>query len=140
MKIKSSKTQLFLLTLTLSLLCVSPSWASGGSGEAEYYFEHTLHPILIKEKLCVSINDCIRLKYASYAISLSGAINFYSWGITDERIIKEIFLSLLGSGLRIERITFWRKKKEEFTFVEDFFEFSFSGKPLLEFIDHTGGK
>ena len=135
MKIKLSKTQLFLLTLTLSLLCVSPSWA-GGAGplhqDASNYFEQTLAPLLIKEKLCVSENDCgERNKYYFFAVSLSNSIDFYLYGITDERIIKEIILSMLNSGLSISKITFWRSKYNEQSFFE---------KPLVEFIDRTGGK
>lgn len=130
MKIKPSKTQ-FIFMLTLSLLCVSPSWAGGGPlhGGAANYFENTLVPILIKEKLCVSKEDCgEKHQYFSFAISFSQAIDFGLYGITDERIIKEILLSMLNSDLRIHKITFWKSKK---FFLE---------KPLLEFVDHTGDK
>ncbi|MGA8147856.1 MAG: hypothetical protein WB870_09820 [Gallionellaceae bacterium] len=75
MKNKPTKVMKFLLTIALSFVCMSPSWA-GGSGplhqDASNYFEQTLAPLLIKEKLCVSEDDCgEKHKYYFFAISLS---------------------------------------------------------------------
>lgn len=134
LKSKSTLISFFLRMLALSLLCVSPSWAGGGPlhGDASNYFEHTLVPLLIKEKLCNSKEDCGEThNYFFFAISWSESIDFDLYDITDERVIKEILLSMLNSGLRISRITFWRSKFHEQSFFE---------KPLVEFIDRTGGK
>ncbi len=124
-----------LILLVLSLFC-DPPCVAGGEGplhqDASNYFEQNLAPLLIKEKLCDSFQDCTyRHRFYFFAISLNDTIHFDVYGITDEKIIKEILLSMLNSGLRISKIDFWQSKYDEKSFFE---------KPILELIDHSGGK
>lgn len=137
MKNNSSLASLIALTLLLVLpfLCVSSSWAKGNSkgsldSEEIYFIKNTLFPILIKARLCVSAEkDCSN---DDNFICLShDALACDAYGIADEKVIKEILLAVLNSGLKIESFKFWRTKYHEISFFE---------KPLLEFIDRTGRK
>lgn len=135
MKNKLITTRLFLLLLTATFLSASPVWAKGNpkgilDKDEIYFLTNTLFPILIKSKLCVSATgDCIG---DNYILCLSDvALRCDVYGITDEKVIKEILLAVLNSGLKTSSFTFWRSNHQ----YKSLFE-----KPLLEFIDRTGGK
>lgn len=137
MKNNSSLASLIALTLLLVLpfLCVNSGWAKGNSkgsldSEEIYFFENTVLPILIKANICHAVRkDCYE---NGYFICLShDALACDAYGIADEKVIKEILLAVLNSGLKVESFKFWRSKYHETTFFE---------KPLLEFIDRTGRK
>lgn len=122
--------QVATVLLTLILVGASPSWAKGPlDGEVSAFYDRTISPILIREDLCSSVQDCVEHRYLLCTSWDALSCNVY--GITDERIIKEIFLAMLNSGLRISHLNFWRSKRDDKYFFE---------KPILEFADHTGGK
>lgn len=135
MKNKSTLISFSLLMLAWSILCASPSWAKGNpkgilDDDERYFIDHTIYPILISSKLCVSATaDCIGREYI-FCLS-DDSLSCDVHGITDKKIIKEILLAVLNSGLPISSFTFWRSKYHEQSFFE---------KPLVEFIDRTGGK
>ncbi len=132
MKIKSSKALLLLSSLTLLLLGMSMSWAEGGKGNlADYeidYFDNTFYPILIKANVCkVAHGDCVNGRYVFCESFATLACRVY--GITDEKIIKELFLSMLNSGLKVSSFTFYRSRYHEGSIWE---------RPILSFTDRTG--
>jgi hypothetical protein len=116
--------------LTLMLFGAGQSWAKGPlDGEVADFDTHILVPILIRAQLCSSVQDCDKHRYLLCTSWDSLSCGVY--GITDEKVVKEIFLGMLNSGLRVSHFNFWRSKYHEKSFFE---------KPILEFIDHTGGK
>ena len=123
----------FALAATLvaaMLFGTSRSWAKGPlDGEAATFITQNVSKILIRENLCSSVQDCIEHKYVLYTSWESIAFNVY--GIADEKVIKEIFLAMLNSSLRVSHFRVWRSKHDDKSFLE---------KPILEFTDHTGGK
>ena len=127
---KSVLSSSLLLFLTLTLFSSNPSWAKGPlDGMAADYFDHAMAPILIKAKLCSSLKDCNGHEY--FFCTSWDSLVCEVYGINDEQVVKELFLSMLNSGLRIGAVMFWSSKHNEKSFFE---------KPLLQFIDKTGGK
>lgn len=127
-------TKIIALVTTILLVLIlfreNPSWAKGPlDSEASYFIKYTLSPILIREKLCNSIQDCIERDYFLYTSWNTISCDLY--GITDEKIIKEIFLAMLSRGLRVSHFCVWRNTNHDKSFFE---------KPILEFTDHTGDK
>ena len=123
------KKILNLALIALFLFDTSTSLAGESgilSGEAADFIERSVTPILIKAKLCGSTQDCIQHGYIYYGVG--DAIHYDVYGLTDEKIIKEIFISMLNSGLRISSITFWRSRYQEKSFFE---------RPILHFTNHT---
>jgi hypothetical protein len=116
--------------LTLVLFAASQSWAKGPlDGDIADFDTHIFTPILIRSQLCSTVKDCDKHRYLLCTSWNSLSCGVY--GITDEKIIKEIFLAMLNSGLKVSHFSFWRSKYHDKSFLE---------KPILEFIDHTGGK
>lgn len=126
------RNKLNVALITLLFFGANPSWAGESgtlSGEAANFIEHSISPILVRAKFCGSAQDCVERGYIYYGVG--DAIHYYVYGITDEKVIKEILISILNSGLRVSSITFWRSKHHEKSFFE---------KPILDFTDHTGDK
>ena len=123
------------VAIALIFFGASSSWAKanpkGILDDNEISFlQHTLYPILIKSKLCVSATaDCIALDYI--LCTSADALSCDIYGITNKRTINEILFAALNSGLPISSFIFWRNKHE----AQSFFE-----KPIMEFIDRTGSK
>lgn len=120
--------------ISLLIFIASTSWAGEPvqlAGDAENYYKNTLVPFLINSKFCDSFQDCLKHQYSFYAISYSEAIDFNLYGITDEKIIKEIIFSMLNSGLKIRKIAFYKSNHDEKYFFE---------KPIVEYINHSGDK
>jgi hypothetical protein len=103
----------------------------GNLDEEELNFiQHVFYPILIKSNLCVSATgDCVGHDYIKCSSHDSLACEVY--GIANEKVIREIFLAVLSSELNVSSFTFWRSRYHETSLFE---------KPLLKFVDHTGGK
>ncbi|MCF8183541.1 MAG: hypothetical protein K9J43_01040 [Polynucleobacter sp.] len=119
-----------IVLLTLTFFGASPSWAKGPlDGDASTFGKQTLSPILIREKLCTSVQDCREREY--FFCTSWESISCDLYGITDEKIIKEILLAMLNSGLKASHFRFWLRSHRDKSFFD---------KPILEFIDHTGGK
>jgi hypothetical protein len=96
----------------------------------EYYLcTNILSPILIREGLCNSRQDCREREYF-FCVSWE-TISCDVYGITDEKLIKEIFRAMLNSGLKVRSFTFWHSTYQEKSFFE---------KPLLRYNDRTEGK
>lgn len=138
MKNISKRPSLTALTHTLFLAALlffyaSSIWAKGMKGNLEKeeldFIGHTFIPILIKNNICVKATGDCRHDYI-LCMSLD-SLSCDVYGISDEKVIKEIFLAVLNSGLRVSSFTFWRSKYHETSLFE---------KPLLKFIDHSGGK
>ena len=93
------------------------------------YFLNVFNPILIKAHICTQVRgDCEN----DYVICDSEeTLSCQVYGITDEKVIRELFMSMLNSGLNVSHFTFYRSRYHEGSIFE---------KPLLEFIDRTGGK
>lgn len=128
------RNKLNLALIALLLFVSSPSLAKGNmkgnlDSDEIAFFEHTVNPILIRSKLCDSAGDCLRHDYIFCMSHETLSCDVY--GITDEKVIKEIILAVLNSGLRVSSFTFWRSKHQEKSFFE---------RPLLNFTDHTGDK
>jgi len=116
--------------LTLMLFGVSPSWAKGPLDNDVFDFsKNILSPILIREGLCNSREDCREREYF-FCVSWE-TVSCDVYGITDEKLIKEIFWAMLTSGLTVGSFTFWHSTYREKSFFE---------KPLLRYSDRTGGK
>jgi len=123
-------TSVVKVLLTLMLFCASHSWAKGPlDGDASIFGKQILDPILIREKLCNSVQDCREREY--FFCTSWESLSCHLYGITDEKIIKEIFLAMLISGLKVSHLRIWRSTHHNKSFFE---------KPILEFIDHTEGK
>ncbi|BBI99064.1 hypothetical protein FGKAn22_07570 [Ferrigenium kumadai] len=128
-------TPLVHILLMATLFSVSPVWAKGNpkgilDRDEINFFKNTAYPILIKSKLCVSADkDCYGNQY--FVCLSHDALACDAYGITDEKVIKEILTAVINSGLKVSTFKFWRSKYHETTFFE---------KPLLEFIDRTGEK
>jgi hypothetical protein len=121
------------LALFFSLFCGCNPSMSGINGElsgsAADFIERGVSPILIKAKLCSSVQDCIRHEFIQYAVGSS--IHYYVYGIADEKIIKEILISMLNSELKISSITFWHSKHQDKSFFE---------RSVVNFTNQTGDK
>lgn len=116
--------------LTLMLLGASPSWAKGPlDNDVSDFSKNILSPILIREGLCNSRQNCREREYF-FCVSWE-TISCDVYGITDEKLIKEIFLAMLNSGLKVGSFRFWNSTYREKSFFE---------KPLLSYINRTGGK
>lgn len=112
--------------LALTLFIVNQSLAKGPmDSEASYFIKHTISQIFIREKLCISAQDCIEHNYLLY--TAWNSISYDMYGITDEKIIKEIFLAILNSDLKISHFRVWDKSKSNKSFFD---------KPILEFTNH----
>jgi len=100
------------------------------TGKEIDYFENTFSPILIKAHICTRVDgDCILGRYV--ICDSEDTLTCSIYGVTDEKVIRELFMSMLNSGLKVSHFTFYRSRYHEGWIFE---------KPLLEFIDHTGGK
>ena len=127
------KNKLSLPLIALFLFSTIPCWAVGGKGNLNdneiAYFNNTFSPILIKDHICTKVyGDCFdKYVFCNSSETLSCAI----YGITDKKVVKELFFSMLNSGLNISYIEFYSSKYHETSFFE---------KPLLQYIDRTGGR
>jgi len=126
------KNILKLALIALLLFCTCPCWAlsKGALTDKEInYFLTVFNPILIKAHICTQVRgDCEK----GYVICGSNeTLDCTIYGITDAKVIRELFMSMLNSGLNVSSFTFYRSKYHEGSFFE---------KPLLEFIDRTGDK
>lgn len=119
--------------LTALLFFASPVLAKGNSkgsldSEELYFFNDTLLPILVNANICHAVRkDCRNDYILCYS---ADALSCDVYGIADEKVIKEILIAVLNSKLKVLSFTFWRSSYKKKTFFE---------KPLLEFIDRTGG-
>ena len=118
-----------LLTLMM-FFAASPSWAKGPlDNDVADFSKNILSPILIREGLCNSRQNCRDREYF-FCVSWE-TISCDVYGITDEKLIKEIFLAMLNSGLKVGSFSFWRSTYREKSFFE---------KPFLNYNNRTGGK
>lgn len=122
-----------LAALLVLPLIQSLAVAKGMKGNLEkeelYFFNNHFTPILIKYHVCTKPEgDC----NSDYIICSSrNSLSCDIYGIKDETAVKELFMAVMNSKLNVSRITFWRSKYHETSFFEN---------PLLNFVDHTGGK
>jgi hypothetical protein len=128
------KNKLKLALVALLLFSACPSWAVGGKGNLNGnepdYLDNTFFPILIKAHICKEANkDCIGGDYIFCNSDETLSCNVY--GISDEKVIKELFMSMLNSGLKVSNFNFYRSKHHEGSIFES---------PLLKFNDNTRGK
>ena len=133
MKGKTTKAFLLLLLIASPFMCSSQSWAlSKGALTAEEldYFYNTFTPILIKAHICNEIHkDCAGMN--NVICNSEETLSCTVYGVTDGKVIKELFMSMLSSGLKVSYFAFMRSKYHEGSFFE---------KPLLEFYDRTSSK
>ena len=127
------KNKLKLSLIALLLLSTCPCRAVGGKGNLNGneldYLDNIFFPILVKAHICKEANkDCVLGEYIF--CNSTETLSCRVYGITDEKVIKELFMSMLNSGLNVSSWTFYRKKYGEISLE----------RPLLEFIDRTGGK
>lgn len=116
--------------LALTLISASPSWAKGPlDSDVSDFSNNILSPILIREGLCNSRQNCREREYF-FCVSWE-TISCEVFGITDEKLIKEIFWAMLNSGLKVRSFVFWHSTRHEKSLFE---------KPLLNYINRTGGK
>lgn len=116
--------------LTLMFFGTSPCWAKGPlDNDVSNFSKEVLSPILIRARLCSSRQNCREREYF-FCVSWE-TISCDVYGITDEKLIKEIFLAMLNSGLKVGSFRFWSSTYREKSFFE---------KPLLSYINRTGGK
>ena len=128
------KNKLKFALIALFLFSAIPCWAVGGKGNLSNseiaYFENTFLPILIKNHICTDVHgNCLRGNY--FICNSTETLGCTVYGITDKKIIRELFFSMLNSGLNFSGIEFYSSK---------YYEKSFFEKPLLQYIDRTGGK
>jgi hypothetical protein len=122
-----------ILLLTLMLVGISSVWAKGMKGALEKdeldFVYNTFVPILIRSHICVRADgDCLH-DYLICASHDSLSCNVY--GIADDKVIKEILIAVIHSGLNVSSFTFWRSKYHQTSLRE---------KPLLQYIDRTWSK
>lgn len=122
--------KLFLYLLSISFFFVNPSFAKGPlDSDVAEFSENILTPILVREGLCSSRQDCREKEYF-FCVSWK-SISCDVFGIANEKLIKEIVLAMLNSELKIHSFHFWRSKYREKSVFE---------KPLLSYINRIGGK
>jgi hypothetical protein len=122
-----------IVLLALVLFAARQGWAKGMKGNLEKeeldFVDQTFIPILIKSNICVKARgDC---QHDYLICSSYDTLKCSVYGITDERVIKTIFLAMLNSGLTFSSITFWRSPYHKGKILE---------KPILRFTDHTERK
>jgi hypothetical protein len=116
--------------LVLTLSCGGQSWAKGPlDGESSALSRQIVSPILIREKFCSSVQDCRDREF--FFSTSNDSISYDLYGVTDGKVVKEIFLAMLNSGLRVSHFRVWRSTYRNKSIFE---------KPILEFTDNTGGK
>jgi hypothetical protein len=135
MKTNSTKILQFLLTIALSFVWVSQGWAEGGKGNLNGneldYLNNTFFPILIKAHICTEVHKDCEGKPGEWGYIYCNSeetLTCTIYGITDEKVINELFMSMLNSGLNVSSWAFYRSKYHETTFFE---------KPLLEYENNT---
>jgi hypothetical protein len=135
LKSRSNKSKVFLLMLSFGLFCSGQIWAIGDmkgnlDKSERAFFNQTLIPILTKSKVCISATgDCLSGNF--FICSSYKTLSCDTYGISDEKTIKEILVAVVNSGLKISRFSFWRSKYHETGAFE---------KPLIEYVDRTVGK
>src|SRR5665647_441002 len=104
MKINSIKFLRFLLTITLSFVCVSQSLAVGMkgtlTGDEIDYIDNAFYPILIKAHICKEAHKDCSGKYI-FCSDSDEALACNVYGITDDKVVRELFMSMLNSGLKV---------------------------------------
>jgi len=135
MKVKLEQKILLSFLFAILISCGGSAWAVGDSKgsldkEERVFFNQTLIPILIKSKVCASATgDCLG---GDFFICLSWkSLSCGVYGITDEKVIKELLIAVINSNLKVSSFTFWRSKYHETGVFE---------KPLVEYVDRTRGK
>jgi hypothetical protein len=128
------RTRLKLALVGMLLLSVNPCWAlSKGAltGKELDYFNNVFDPMLVRAHICTQADgDCVdQYIFCDSEETLSCDV----YGITDKKLIKALFYSMLNSGLNISYLAFHSRKYHEISFR--LFE-----KPLLQYIDNTGSK
>ena len=121
-----------LVVLALSL-CMASVCAKGLKGSLEpnelEWFYNSFIPILKKHNLCTNVaGDC----KADHIICMSHeTLSCDVYGISDEKVIREIFLAMLNSDLNVSSFKFWKSKYHETSLFE---------RPLLEYSNRTAAK
>lgn len=132
---KGGKTRILFTCLALiSLFYINASLAGNLKGNLNNkeldFFYHTAIPILVKSGICTRVTgDCQRGNY--FICSSHQSLTCEVYGITNEKVIKQLFLAFLVSELQISSLKFWRSNYHETSIFE---------KPLLEYIDRTWSK
>ena len=80
------------------------------------YFLTNLAPILLKAKLCNTVNNC--MADDNILCSQGNSLFCQVYGITDPNVIKEIATSINNSGLRIDKVIFWSSTHDKKFFFE----------------------
>ena len=130
---RTSHAMSTLLILMFLLFCSDSLLAKGLKGNLEAneldFIDNTLIPILIKSNLCVKAKGDCKVDHIFCLSNDSLACDVY--GISDKKVIMEIFTAMLNSGLDVSSFKFWKNKFHKTSSFE---------KPLLEYKNRTGGK
>jgi len=133
-----------LIAVLILFFGASQSFAGTGGGEKIkllFFARKIINPILNKAGLCrlepydfseemyTPMTDCDKRRHFVGSPNGNGDLYLTVYGITDEKIIREIFLAILNSDLRVVNFTVRRGEENATT-----------GQPILKFTDHTGGK
>jgi hypothetical protein len=112
---------------------MNPIWAKGLKGNLEAnelgWVQNVFIPILRKSNLCTNeMGDC----RVDHIICWSGeTLSCDVYGISDERVIKEIFLAMLNSDLKVSSFNFWKNRYHETSLFE---------RPLLAYTNRSDYK
>jgi len=92
------------------------------------YMHNVLEPQLVKAGVCSSTEECDNNYYKYLTCSSHNALTCYIYGLTDKKMIGEILISMMNSGLRFGKVEFWRYQNGENGFFD---------KPIVMFVDRS---
>lgn len=111
----------FFLMLLLGCIFISIQNAIAGdslTSKSNDFRENRIVPILIRANLCTSRQDC-RNKEILLCSSSSTATSCDFYGITDEKIMKEIMVEIMYGNTLIKSVFFYRNTKKNTSFFEN---------------------
>lgn len=132
----SFKLRIIILSFQILLFIgASLCWGENVKGNFEReeinFIKNRITPILVKAGICSSVHDCEGNYWRYYTCDSHDSLSCNIYGITDEKLAREILVEFLNSGLMIGRLAIYEHTSDKKSFIE---------RPGLEFIDRITNK
>lgn len=125
------KLRISILSLPILLFIgASLCWGGNVKGNLEReeinFIKNRITSILVNAGICSSVHDCEGNYWRYYTCDSHDSLSCNIYGITDEKLAREILMEFLNSGLRVGRLAIYEHTSDKKSFIE---------RPGLEFID-----